>query len=57
MLLEVEYTGGDDAGTFCLIHKDESPEDYDRVKEERIKRQQEIANIAILRRESLSWTI
>jgi hypothetical protein len=41
--VEVEYTGGDEAGTFLLIHKDESPEEYERVKEERIKRQQEIA--------------
>jgi hypothetical protein len=31
-----------DAETFRLIHEDETPEDYDRVKEERIKRQQEM---------------
>jgi hypothetical protein len=41
--VEVEYTGGDEAGTFLLIHKVECPEEYERVKEERIKRQQEIA--------------
>jgi hypothetical protein len=31
--VEVEYTVGDDAGgAFRRLHKDESPEDYERVK-------------------------